>query len=173
MESQMTTEEKEISPVLRKTRAERLSAIRKVWPWFFLILMVIVFSIISKTSNNVNFISYRSIQGILVYATQILLIGLAETIIIISGIGNTAVSKGTSNSKNGKGPGSLVNSTMATITPVGCRKNHFNGGRINKQAMIASNKRMKVLLQKKIVLLGVLCMGRLDPGGRGPPGSLA
>jgi len=47
-----------------------LSTIRKVWPWFFLILMVIVFAVISKTTNDVNFITYRSVQGILVYATK-------------------------------------------------------------------------------------------------------
>ena len=88
----MTTEEQSISPVSKKTRAERLSTIRKIWPWFFLILMVIVFAIISKTTNDVNFISYRSVQGILVYATQILLIGLAETIIIISGNGGVDLS---------------------------------------------------------------------------------
>ena len=88
----MTAEEQSISPVLKKTRAERLSTIRKVWPWFFLIIMVVVFAIISKTTNDVNFISYRSVQGILVYATQILLIGLAETIIIISGNGGVDLS---------------------------------------------------------------------------------
>src|ERR1035437_1458602 len=92
MECPMTSVEQEISPVSKKTRAERLSTIRKIWPWFFLILMVIVFAIISKTTNNVNFISYLSVQGILVYATQILLIGLAETIIIISGNGGVDLS---------------------------------------------------------------------------------
>lgn len=88
----MTTEEQTIPPVSKRTRAERLSTIRKVWPWFFLIFMVIIFAIISKTTNGVNFISYRSVQGILVYATQILLIGLAETIIIISGNGGVDLS---------------------------------------------------------------------------------
>jgi ribose transport system permease protein len=92
MESQMTEKESSIRPVSKKTRAERLSTIRKLWPWFFLIFMVIVFAIISKTTNGVNFISYRSVQGILVYATQILLIGLAETIIIISGNGGVDLS---------------------------------------------------------------------------------
>jgi ribose transport system permease protein len=76
----------------KKSRAERLSTIRKAWPWFFLILMVVVFAIISKNANNVNFLNYRSVQGILVYATQILLIGLAETIIIISGNGGIDLS---------------------------------------------------------------------------------
>ena len=43
-----------------------------------------VFTISSKGMNNVDFISVRSVQGILTYATQILLIGLAETLIIIT-----------------------------------------------------------------------------------------
>ena len=88
----MTEMELSTTKVAKKTRAERLSTIRQIWPWFFLILMVIVFAIISKTQNNVTFISYRSVQGILVYATQILLIGLAETIIIISGNGGVDLS---------------------------------------------------------------------------------
>ena len=88
----MTEMELSTTKVVKKTRAERLSTIRQIWPWFFLILMVIVFAIISKTQNNVTFISYRSVQGILVYATQILLIGLAETIIIISGNGGVDLS---------------------------------------------------------------------------------
>ena len=42
------------------------------------------FSIASKQMNDVNFLSFRSVQGILEYATQILLIGLAETFVIIT-----------------------------------------------------------------------------------------
>ena len=78
--------------VSQKSRVEKLRTIRKIWPWFFLLVMVLVFMILSKTINNVNFISYRSVQGILVYATQILLIGMAETIIIISGNGGIDLS---------------------------------------------------------------------------------
>jgi ribose/xylose/arabinose/galactoside ABC-type transport system permease subunit len=88
----MTEKEPSTPRVSKKTRAEKLSIIRQIWPWLFLIVMVIVFAIISKTKNNVTFISYRSVQGILVYATQILLIGLAETIIIISGNGGIDLS---------------------------------------------------------------------------------
>ena len=88
----MTTDQQTITAVPKKTRAEKLSTIRKLWPWFFLVAMVAVFAVISKTTNDVDFISYRSVQGILVYATQILLIGLAETIIIISGNGGVDLS---------------------------------------------------------------------------------
>src|SRR4030042_1859308 len=78
--------------VSQKSRAEKLRTIRKIWPWFFLLAMVLVFMVLSKKINNVNFISSRSVQGILVYATQILLIGMAETIIIISGSGGIDLS---------------------------------------------------------------------------------
>ncbi|HEX9118774.1 MAG TPA: ABC transporter permease [Anaerolineae bacterium] len=54
------------------------------WPWAFLALLVLAFTITSKQANNVNFLSPRAVQGILVYTTQILLIGLAETFIIIT-----------------------------------------------------------------------------------------
>lgn len=69
----------------KKSRAANLSMIRKIWPWLFLLLMVVLFTVSAKAVNGTNFISVRSIQGILTYATQILLIGMAETLIIIVG----------------------------------------------------------------------------------------
>jgi predicted ABC-type sugar transport system permease subunit len=66
-----------------KSRAETLARVRKVWPWAFLILMVAIFTIASQALNNVNFLSPRAVQGIAVYTTQILLLGLGETLIII------------------------------------------------------------------------------------------
>jgi ribose transport system permease protein len=57
---------------------------RKVWPWFFLFVMLVIFTISAKGLNGTDFISYRSVQGILTYATQILIIGIGETIIIIA-----------------------------------------------------------------------------------------
>ncbi len=72
------------APQLRRNRVENLVLIRKVWPWVFLVVLVIVFSIASQQLNNVTFLSSRSVQGILLYATQILLIGLGETFIIIA-----------------------------------------------------------------------------------------
>jgi ribose/xylose/arabinose/galactoside ABC-type transport system permease subunit len=67
----------------KKESVSILVIIRKIWAWVFLAVLVIVFSIASKQANDVNFISLRSVQGILTYATQILLVGLAETLIII------------------------------------------------------------------------------------------
>jgi ribose/xylose/arabinose/galactoside ABC-type transport system permease subunit len=68
----------------KRTQAENLELIRKAWPWAFLVLLVTLFTIASKQANNVNFLSPRAIQGILLYTTQILLMGMAETFIIIS-----------------------------------------------------------------------------------------
>jgi len=68
----------------RRTRVETLIMIRKVWPWVFLTLMVVLFTILAKVMNNTNFLSFRAVQSILVYATQILLIALGETMIIIA-----------------------------------------------------------------------------------------
>lgn len=71
-------------PVKGKSdRASTLVFIRKIWAWGFLAILVIGFSIASKKVNDIDFISLRSVQGILTYATQILLIGLGETLIII------------------------------------------------------------------------------------------
>ncbi len=77
--SQTGTDEKN-----KRNRRENLEVIRQIWPWVFLVILVIAFSIASRQMNAVNFISYRSIQGILEYTTQILLIALAETFIIIT-----------------------------------------------------------------------------------------
>ena len=88
----MTVEEKKVGPTPRQEtqlakrksdRASRLVFIRKIWAWVFLAVLIIGFSIASKTVNDIDFISLRSVQGILTYATQILLIGLGETLIII------------------------------------------------------------------------------------------
>jgi ribose/xylose/arabinose/galactoside ABC-type transport system permease subunit len=77
--------EKAVKPEKRKrNRRENLEMIRLVWPWVFFVVLVTGFSIASKHLNDVTFISYRSVQGILEYCTQILLIGLAETFIIIT-----------------------------------------------------------------------------------------
>ena len=69
----------------KRSQIENLDRVRQVWPWIFFALMVIGFSIASKIKNDVNFINVRSVQGILEYTTQILLIGLAETFVIITG----------------------------------------------------------------------------------------
>ena len=86
----MTVEEKmkasprpDIEPVNKHDHSSTYTLIRKVWAWGFLTILIIFFSIASKQANNVDFISLRSVQGILTYATQILLIGLGETLIII------------------------------------------------------------------------------------------
>lgn len=68
---------------VKSDRASRLVFIRKIWAWVFLAVLVIGFSIASKKLNDIDFVSLRSVQGILTYATQILLIGLGETLIII------------------------------------------------------------------------------------------
>ena len=67
----------------KSDRVSRLVFIRKIWAWVFLIALIIGFSIASKKINDIDFISLRSVQGIMTYATQILMIGLGETLIII------------------------------------------------------------------------------------------
>jgi ribose/xylose/arabinose/galactoside ABC-type transport system permease subunit len=79
-----STTQAAVKPKANKNRRQNLEMIRQVWPWAFLVLLIIGFSIASKHMNDVNFISVRSIQGILEYTTQILLIGLAETFVIIT-----------------------------------------------------------------------------------------
>lgn len=71
-------------PAAKRTRVETLSRIRQLWPWAFLTVLLISFSIASKAANNVDFITMRSVMSILTYTTQILLIALGETLIIIA-----------------------------------------------------------------------------------------
>lgn len=67
-----------------RNHVETLNMIRKVWPWAFLLLLIVFFTILSKQLNDVNFLNTRSVQGILVFTTQILLLALGETFVIIA-----------------------------------------------------------------------------------------
>ena len=80
----MTAEPKKAASLPKRSRSENLVLVRKVWPWLLFALLVLAFSIASQAANQVTFISFRSVQGILLYASQILLIGLGETFVIIS-----------------------------------------------------------------------------------------
>ncbi|CAG0937207.1 D-allose transport system permease protein AlsC [Thermoflexales bacterium] len=77
-----STEQVAVKP--KRNRIENLELVRKVWPWAFLVTLIVLFSIASQAANEVTFLSSRSVQGILLYATQVLLIGLAETFVIIA-----------------------------------------------------------------------------------------
>ncbi len=68
-----------------RSRAETLALIRKVWPWVFLVVLLIFFTIASRVLNDIQFLNARSLQGIFIFTTQILLIGLGETNVIITG----------------------------------------------------------------------------------------
>ena len=72
------------APPSERGRAATLNLVRKVWPWVFLLLLIIFFTITSKQLNDVNFLTTRSIQSILIFTTQILLLALGETFIIIA-----------------------------------------------------------------------------------------
>ena len=82
----MTVDSVDTAPTVkrRRNRSENLVLVRQVWPWIFLAVLLAVFSVASQQLNDVTFLSFRSVQGILLYASQILLIGLGETFIIIA-----------------------------------------------------------------------------------------
>jgi ribose/xylose/arabinose/galactoside ABC-type transport system permease subunit len=68
----------------KRSGLETLELLRRLWAWAFLVLLVLFFTIAAKQLNDTNFLSARSIQGILVYATQILLVALGQTLVIIA-----------------------------------------------------------------------------------------
>jgi len=74
----------EETPATNRSRTALLAAVRRIWPWVFLLILFIFFTFTSKAMNDVNFLTPRSIQGILIFTTQILLIGLGETFVIIT-----------------------------------------------------------------------------------------
>jgi ribose transport system permease protein len=88
----MSIESKEIGPAgikpakapARRTRAANLTLVRQIWPWAFLTILILFFSITSKVRNDVDFITLKGITAILLYASQILLIGLGETLVMIA-----------------------------------------------------------------------------------------
>ena len=79
-----TSQPQSLAPPKTRTQAERLSTLRKIWPWVFFIAMVTLFTIAARLMNDMNFLSLRGIQGILTYSTQILLVALGETLVIIA-----------------------------------------------------------------------------------------
>ncbi len=84
LENEASTSSIVKAPPFEGGQAATLNLVRKVWPWVFFLLLIIFFTITSKQLNDVNFLTTRSIQGILVFTTQILLLALGETFIIIA-----------------------------------------------------------------------------------------
>ncbi|MCY7419155.1 MAG: ribose ABC transporter, partial [Chloroflexi bacterium] len=62
-------------------------ALSRVWAWVFLVCLVLFFTIsVSATSDGViNFVSLRNSQNILLTITPVVLMGLGQTFVIISG----------------------------------------------------------------------------------------
>ena len=60
-------------------------AVSRVWPWVFLLGMIILFTISVRISQSINFLTIRNSQNILVAIVPVLLMGLGQTFVIISG----------------------------------------------------------------------------------------
>jgi ribose transport system permease protein len=84
----MTSPEAVVVPVTARDRQRRLIlAISRSWAWVFLFALVAFFwvSVTMTTDGEVNFLSMRNIMNVLVAITPILLMGLGQTFVIISG----------------------------------------------------------------------------------------
>ena len=76
------------APESPRDRQRRLIlAISRFWAWVFLFALVAFFwvSVTVTTDGEVNFLSLRNIMNVLVAITPILLMGLGQTFVIISG----------------------------------------------------------------------------------------
>jgi ribose/xylose/arabinose/galactoside ABC-type transport system permease subunit len=68
-----------------RSRRQTLDFVRELWAWIFLVILVAAFTVAARSLNNTNFLSVRGVQAILLSATQVLFVGLGETLVIISG----------------------------------------------------------------------------------------
>ena len=76
------------APVSARERQRRLIlAISRFWAWVFLFALIALFwvSVTVTTDGEVNFLSLRNIMNVLVTITPVLLMGLGQTFVIISG----------------------------------------------------------------------------------------
>ncbi len=73
----------EISKASRQRQI--ILGISRVWPWVFLLGMIILFTVSVQITQGVNFLTIRNSQNILVAIVPVLLMGLGQTFVIISG----------------------------------------------------------------------------------------
>ncbi len=87
LESQ--TDVSTLTATQQSVRAQRhvLLTLSRVWAWVFLIALIVFFSLsVSITSEgDVNFLTLRNSQNILIAITPVLLMGLGQTFVIIAG----------------------------------------------------------------------------------------
>ncbi|HVU13020.1 MAG TPA: ABC transporter permease [Phototrophicaceae bacterium] len=57
----------------------------RVWAWLFLLALILVFTITTKIYQQVDFLTVRNSQNILVEIVPVLLMGLGQTFVIIAG----------------------------------------------------------------------------------------
>jgi ribose/xylose/arabinose/galactoside ABC-type transport system permease subunit len=68
-------------------RRRLVLAVSRVWAWVFLVALILFFTISVSVSSGgvINFLSLRNTQSILVTITPVVLMGLGQTFVIISG----------------------------------------------------------------------------------------
>lgn len=59
--------------------------ISRLWGWVFLALMIIFFAITVSIKEDINFLTIRNSQNVLMAITPVLLMGLGQTFVIIAG----------------------------------------------------------------------------------------
>ncbi len=57
--------------------------VSRVWAWIFLLTLILVFTITTKIFQQINFLTIRNSQNILVEIVPVLLMGLGQTFVII------------------------------------------------------------------------------------------
>ena len=64
----------------------RAEWVRDIWSWLFLIVMVLFFEIWAQVSYSSSFVfNGFNVQSILIFATAPLLLGIGQSLVIISG----------------------------------------------------------------------------------------
>jgi ribose transport system permease protein len=75
-----------ITPGRSARQSQLILLLSRVWAWVFLVVLILFFtlSVYVSTGGNVNFLSLRNSQNILMAITPVLLMGLGQTFVIIS-----------------------------------------------------------------------------------------
>ncbi len=66
-------------------RRRIILTVSRLWPWVFLLGMIILFTVSVQIFQGINFLTIRNSQNILVAIVPVLLMGMGQTFVIISG----------------------------------------------------------------------------------------
>ncbi len=83
-DSQPKTAALESAPVVSRRQQRLIMGLSRIWAWVFLLGLVIFFTVTVQVYQQINFLTVRNSQNILIAIVPVLLMGLGQTFVIIS-----------------------------------------------------------------------------------------